>query len=95
MENISLFERIRVVYADLSKQQKIVADAILDHYKETVFLNAKELSEKNRRFQRNDSPFCAGDSLRRISGSGQGTSSAFLRGKQPHGQALGILHRPF
>ena len=46
MENISLFERIRVVYADLSKQQKIVADAILDHYKETVFLNAKELSEK-------------------------------------------------
>lgn len=46
MESKSIFERIRAVYGDLSKQQKIVADAILDHYEETVLLNAKELSEK-------------------------------------------------
>jgi DNA-binding MurR/RpiR family transcriptional regulator len=46
MDERNLFEKVREVYENLPKQQKVIADAILNNYEEIVLLNAKELSEK-------------------------------------------------
>ena len=37
---------MREVYENLPKQQKVIADAILNNHEEIVLLNAKELSKK-------------------------------------------------
>ena len=42
----NLFEKVREVYENLPKQQKVIADAILNNHEEIVLLNAKELSKK-------------------------------------------------
>lgn len=42
----NIFEKVREVYDSLPKQQKLIADTILNAYEEIVLLSAKELSEK-------------------------------------------------
>jgi len=46
MAEKNLFEKVREVYENLPKQQKVIADAILNNHEEIVLLNAKELSKK-------------------------------------------------
>lgn len=46
MQQESIFEKIRENYSSLPKQQKVIADFILNSYGELVFLSAKGLSDK-------------------------------------------------
>jgi len=42
----NLFEKIRLIYEESPKQQKLIASELLNNFEQSVLLNAKELSER-------------------------------------------------